>query len=306
MTRGLQLRGFDFRRLVFTLLPFLIALSTRAQDFSVLCADRTAIERVYYDHRLGQKPPFEQTLPPAAVENLVRQDRHKEAMLKQAYGVEISTAMLEAEVRRINATTRAPEMLAEIKAVLGNDPARFANAFAKPILVDRILRERFDNDDALHAPRRRQIEQMRNELLNAKTNGADFEKLLALLRRGFSNAVTETTWQLAARPAETNTPGVSEEEIRQRHGPGAQIMSTPESAGMEGKFFFEDLSGDLQKVLRVQLRKPGDISAVIETPGGFLLYVTKERTERELSVAVLSLPKRSFDEWLSEPARLQQ
>jgi hypothetical protein len=31
-------------------------------------ADRAAIERVYYNHRTGQKPPFEQALPAAALE----------------------------------------------------------------------------------------------------------------------------------------------------------------------------------------------------------------------------------------------
>src|ERR1039457_2979241 len=56
-----------------------------AADLASLCADRAAIERVYYNHRLGEKPPFEQVLPPATLENLVRQDLRKEAALKQAY-----------------------------------------------------------------------------------------------------------------------------------------------------------------------------------------------------------------------------
>src|SRR4051812_22173652 len=120
-----------------------------AGDLPRLCAHRAAIERVYYNHRLGDKPPFEQTMPPARLEELVRQDQHKEAVLKQAYGVEISAAQLAAEVNRINTTTQAPAMLAEIKAALGDDPARFAEMLAKPILVERELRQRFENDDTL-------------------------------------------------------------------------------------------------------------------------------------------------------------
>jgi hypothetical protein len=50
-------------------------------------------------------------------------------------------------------------------------------------------------------------------------------------------------------------------------------------------------------VLRVQLRRDGDASAVIETPGGFLLYVAKEKTDTALTVVCLSLPKRSYEEW---------
>jgi hypothetical protein len=273
-------------------------LAALAADLASLRADRAAIERVYYNHRLGEKLPFEQMLAPATLENLVRQDLRKEAALKQAYGVEVTSAMLDAEVQRINTTTRAPEMLVEIKAALGNDPERFARAMAKPILVERLLREKFDNDDALHAPQRRQVEQTRNELLAAKQNGAGCEKLLALLKRSHSNAVTETTWHLGARPAETNAPAADEIEIKKRFGPNAQVLSSPQTDGKAAKLYFEDLPGELQNVLRVQLRRAGDVSAVIEMPGGFQLYVTTEKTVAVLSVGGLSLPKRGYEQWL--------
>lgn len=290
----------------FLLLSLLAMAMGWSDDFSARCADRTAVERVYYNHRLGEKPPFEQALPPATLENLLQQDLRKEAVLKRAYGVEITPEMLAAEVQRITTTTRAPEMLAEIKAALGNDPARFARALAKPLLVERFLREKFDNDDALHAPQRRQVEQTRNELLAAKTSSANCERLLALLKRSHSNAVTETTWQLGARPAETNAPAADEIEIKKRFGPNAQILSSPPAAdGKERKFYFADLPGELQNVLRVQLRHPGDVSAVIETPSGFLLYVAREKTDTVLGVATLSLPKRNYEQWLAEQPNAQ-
>ena len=52
-------------------------------------------------------------------------------------------------------------------------------------------------------------------------------------------------------------------------------------------------SGYMLKTLR-------DVSAVIETPGGFLLYVAREKTDTALNVACLSLPKRSYEQWLYE------
>ncbi len=283
------------------LLALLAIAAGRNDDFGARCTDREAIERIYYNHRLGQKPPFEQTLPPATLENLVRLDLRKEAVLKKNYGVEITPAMLDAEVRRIDTTTRAPEVLAEIKAALDNDSDRFANSFARPIIVERLLRDKFDNDDAIHAPQRRLVEQMRNELLAAKTNGADASKLLALLKQKNSNAVAETTWQFTPRPAESNAPAANEAEIKKRFGPNAQVISPPQAGDRkEPKFYFEDLPADLQNVLRVQLRHAGDVSAVIEMPGGFLLCVAKEKTDAVLSAAVLSLPKRSYEEWLNE------
>jgi hypothetical protein len=242
--------------------------------------------------------------------------------------------MLDAEVQRINNTTRAPEILAEIKAALGNDATRFARAMAKPILVERLLRETFDNDDALHASQRHEMERVRTRLTNAAAafrssqgNEALTEKseirnpkseidqslltsaptnelvakLLALLKHVHSNEVSETIWQLGARPAETNAPTADEIEIKKRFGANAQILSSPHAAaGKEREFYFEDLPQELQQVLRVQLRQPGDVSAVIEMPGGFLLYLAKEKTATTLSVATLSLPKRSYEQWLNE------
>lgn len=283
------------------------SLITQGADFAALSADRTAIERVYYNHRTGTKPPFEQAVPPALIERLVKEDLKKEAVLQREYGIEMTPTLLEGEVLRINTTTRAPETLAKIKTALGNDATRFAVAFAKPILVERLLREKFDNDDALHAPQRRRVEQMRNEILAAKTNGADGDQLLALLKRSHSNAVTETTWQLGARPAQPAAAETADEvEIKKRFGPDAKLLSHPQDAdGKARSFYFVDLPGELQNVLRVQLRRPGDVSAVIETPGGFLLYVAKEKTDAVLSVASLSLPKRSYEQWLEEQSEMK-
>ena len=326
-----------FEQTILLLVLLSAVLVAPAADLISLCADRAAVERVYYNHRLGEKPPFKQVLPPGTLENLVRQDLRKETALKKTYGVEVTSAMLAAEVQRINTTTRAPDMLAEIKTALGNDPVRFANVFAKPILVERLLREKFDNDDALHAPQRREAEKVRARLLaetvaaarqsaaitssvnqgssaiksavlyrDTATSKLLVERRLALLKQTHSNAVTETTWQLAARPTETNVPTADEIEIKKRFGPNAQILSSPHAdTAREQIFYFEDLPGELQKVLRVQLRHPGDVSAVIETPGGFLLYVAKEKTDAVLSVAGLSLPKRSYEQWLKEQVKAE-
>ena len=57
---------------------------------------------------------------------------------------------------------------------------------------------------------------------------------------------------------------------------------------------------ELEHVLRVQLRQAGDVSAVIETPGGFLLYLAKEKAFETLSVVSLSVPKRNYEQWLEE------
>jgi hypothetical protein len=103
---------------------------------------------------------------------------------------------------------------------------------------------------------------------------------------------------LEAKVQRINAPIPDELETNQRFGPNAQISSSPR--GAERDHYFEDLAPALQDVLRVQLRQPGDVSAIIETPNGFLLCVAKEKTDTALAVACLSLPKRSYEQWLSE------
>jgi hypothetical protein len=274
-------------------------------ELAALCADRAAVERVYYNHRTGTKPPFEEALPVDQLRRLVESDLAREAALKNVYGIEITPAMVEAEVQRINTTTRAPDVLAEIKVALGNDTNRFARTVAKPIVVERLLRNRFENDDAIHAPQRRQAEQVREELLQKKSEARANEtgavsNLVSILKQAGVGQVAETIWQLGARGADTNSPTADELEIKQRFGPNAQLLSSPRSAGEERQFYFEDLPAELQRVLRAQLRQAGDVSAVIETPGGFLLYVCETRSDEALGVACLSLPKRSYEEWLNE------
>ena len=281
------------------ILSVVCGLSALADDFASLCADRLAVERVYYEHRTGAKPPFEETLPRATLEALVRQDLKKETVLRERCGVAISPAQIEAEVQRINTTTRAPEILAEIRAALGNDPAKFANIVAKPIVVERLLRERFDNDDALHLPQRRQAERVRVQLLAARSSGQAVANLVALLKRESANDVSEKTWLLAKRPVQTNSPSADELEIKRRFGPEAQILSTPRPEAAERNGHFEDLPPALRKVLSVQLQQPGDVSAVVEMPESFALFLLEKKTTEAVTLATLFLGKLSYEEWLS-------
>ena len=61
------------------LLLFLRVALAEGSELSVLCADRAALERVYHEHRTGTKPPFEEAMPPALLERLVREDAKKKA-----------------------------------------------------------------------------------------------------------------------------------------------------------------------------------------------------------------------------------
>ena len=208
--------------------------------------------------------------------------------------------MVEAEVQRINSTTRAPEMLAEIKAALGHDPIRFADAFARPVLVERLLRDKFENDEALHAAIRRECERVRSALLSARNNGANPAQLLAQLKQANPNAVMETSWQLGKRPVETSAPTAEEIEIKQRFGASAQMLSAPRGIAREGQILFPGAAGRTAEpaagaVAPARRRERGDRDA-----RGFRLYVASQTSEQTLSTACLSLLKRNYEEWLTK------
>lgn len=288
-------------RCIASFLPLLAGAALAQEDLSSLCADRAAVERVYYKHRTGEKPPFEKATPPELIQRLVQSDLHKEAVLKKIYGVEISPAQLDAETRRIDSATRAPDVLAELKAALGNDLARFDRAIAKPIVIERALRERFENDDRLHASQRHQIESVRAALLAAKTHGDSVDSRLARLKSSVTNQLVETIWQLGARPdTGPKAIGPNPLEIQERFGPKAQLISSPGQSGIEEKTYFGDLPSRLQAALRAQLQQPGDISAVIEMPARFVVYLAEEKTELSLKVASVSVPKMAYEQWLGE------
>jgi len=254
----------------------LICVNTHgADELAALCADRAAVERVYYHHRTGEKPPFEQVLPAEAIWRAVERDQQREAALRNIYALEITGPQLDAELKRIEADTRAPEILAELKRALGGDAARFARTVARPGLIERELRARFENDDQLHASVRRECESLREGCLNLRSTGKDVREIVELLKQCRTAQVSQHTWQLGARAAS----GDNSLDVLRPH--------------------FDELPAQLRQVLADQLRRPGDISATIETPDKFLLFVCTSKTTAELGAASLSLPKLNLETWLS-------
>ena len=275
----------------------LVPGAAQADDFTARCADCAAIERVYHAHRTGTKQTFEEAMSRALLEQVVRLDQRKEAVLRTIYAVEITPAMVAAEVERINSTTRAPEVLAEIKHALGDDAARFAAAMARPIIVECELRRRFDNDDKLHAAQRQEAYTARASLM-AKKPVANLHDVTWLLT---PRPADEKPAAPAASPTPTESKSASPTYTNEATARVAQSLTPPDKAapGKE-KLYFEDLDPELQKVLRAQLQNPGDVSAVIEMPGGFLVFLAKAKTVESLNAASLTIPKRSYEEWLAQ------
>jgi hypothetical protein len=261
------------------LLLFAAGAGAFAASVGELVDDRIAVERVYYARQLGAKAPFEQAVPRSVIERRVRQELLKERVLKNVYRLEITPKLVDEEVARIERSTMAGDMLAQIKLALANKPERFARSVAKPLVVDRVLRARFEADATPQAGKRAEADALRAKLLAAKP-----DERAALLKP--RTDTREVTWQLGAKPKAADV--------------ASALATLP---GVE-KQYFSDLHADMQKVLDAQLRQPGDVSAVFGSDYDFALYLATSRTVESLTVRAIEIPRLSFDEWLNAQARV--
>ncbi|MBC8095714.1 MAG: hypothetical protein H7Y43_07870, partial [Akkermansiaceae bacterium] len=296
---GVSVRKLGFRagagillRLLLTAVAFTTvraeAMAESTPDFSALVADRIAIERIYYNHRLETKPPFEEVLPRPLAEELVRRDLNKEHALKKSFGIEITAADLEAEARRMDAVTHAPEVLAELKQALNNDPKRFTQTVVRPIVVEKRLHGRFNEDSSLHVSERAKAERLRIELLKARQEKATPKQLKELLRS--AGKVSDQTWHFEGEPP---GPVFTTTAIQSSNYSGSGTARFGAVEPSDESISFGELQPELQTLLKAQLQKPGDLSAVVETDDGFLLFLTRDRTARRLHVTSLYIPKQN-------------
>lgn len=269
-------------------------------DFAALVADRVAIEHVYYLHREGNKPPFEEVLPRELADELVNRDLERERALKQK-GIEFGAADIAAEARRIDRASKAPEVLAELKKALDNDPVRFGRTVVKPILVERRLEELYHEDLASHSPVREQAERLRQQLLAVRLDEARPGRLQALIPVGAK--LVETTWRLDAPSGQSNSAAPVKESTASEDYRAEATAQWAVPGDSEKTASLSELRPELQALLREQLRRPGDVSAVVETDADFVVFVARDRTERLLRAAAIHLPKETYEFWLARQTR---
>ncbi len=121
------------------------------------------IEEVFWRHRAwpredaGAKPPLAATVAAEVVHRKAEDGLRQSRALAELWGVEIDGAALQAELERMAAHTRQPEVLRELFAALGDDPYRVAECLVRPLLAAQRLRE-LDARHERHAAARTLIE----------------------------------------------------------------------------------------------------------------------------------------------------
>jgi N-acetylneuraminic acid mutarotase len=119
-------------------------------------ACQTAVEEVYWRNRAwpeensAPKPSLHQVMPESAIRAKVDGYLRATNALERYWGRSITGQQLQAELDRQATQSRHPQTLRELWAAVGNDPMLGAECLARPILVDRMLRSYYANDDRFH------------------------------------------------------------------------------------------------------------------------------------------------------------
>jgi N-acetylneuraminic acid mutarotase len=144
---NMRARGLIVAALV---IPAWLSLSVDAVARDLTIAERVeaqdAIDRVYYAHQLGASRRFEEAFPRPMLEEKVRAYLRQTVALESLWQERITAEMLRGELDRVTRDTRMPDRLREIFAALRDDPFVIQECLLRPLLVERLARERFAAD----------------------------------------------------------------------------------------------------------------------------------------------------------------
>jgi len=279
--------------LAFSPLPFLIPDAiARDLTFEARVKAQRAIEQVYWNHRIwpkenrGAKPPLDAVLSDAQIRARVENYLKKSNALEELWGRPLTAQQLQAEMERVAARTRSPELLREMFAALDNDPFLIAETLARQTLVDRLIRGWYARDERFHGDVRRRAEA-------ALARASDVGQLRAL-----GAAYDETTLRLrrpGEEPARKKQGEVvfDEEDWREWLGgpAGGLGVGARPAHGMKVPPDGESVSTYLE---RLALMATGQL---IEEDGAFLVTTVLRKEHDSLTMATASWPKTTFEAW---------
>src|SRR6516165_6355344 len=131
--------------------------SARTLTFEERLAYQYAIEEVYWRHRIWPndnpqpKPPLDVIVSQREIHQKVEGYLRKSKLVAEQRGSPVSASELQAEMERMAAHTKDPDMLRELFEALGNDPLVIAECLARPILAERLIADLPAQNKANHA-----------------------------------------------------------------------------------------------------------------------------------------------------------
>jgi hypothetical protein len=213
---------------------------------------RTAVERAYGNDAVP---------PAAALVSLINEALEREAA--SAVGVAPTAADLAALSRHADETTKAPDLLARVKAIFGTDRASYERTYLAPKVVNSKLRAYFDGSRELHQAERAKAEEALALVKSGKT----------LVEAAAATGLTTRAFEL---PGEGQAP------------PAAVAGLLPKGLP----------SGNAQLLAIVSALQPGQVhDQVVEDAGGFSIVRLIALDGGTYRGETCGISKRRYDSW---------
>ena len=196
----------------------------------------------------------------------------------QSLNVPTGNAAVEAEARRIDANTKAPEILKKIKDVYGSDRSGYLNTFVRVVYAERFLYNQvFLKDPAVHSAQRKKAEEF---LAAARKDPAAFGTIAKEL------GLAPVTLTLSREK------GIRREDAAERGTPGG----SPDAGAVE-------VEQAARTISVLSGLKSGEVAPVVlEWPEDYLVIRLLRREGAASRIASVTVPKRTFDDWFWESA----
>ncbi len=263
-------------RVVSLVVSFLTASGGVPLSVSARLDYERAVERTRYQFVIGNTRPFDEVYPRSVFEKRVQREAAEERVLKNVFGLAVTPKLLDQELDRIEKSTKAPDQWEAIKKTLKNDRRLIEEVFCRPLLVDRALRAKFAFDQKIHAVPHQKAREARAAFLEGKQ--VPGSKVVVARRKGEAAPTTEE--MLGKAKEEASVP---------------RVLSPPKEDQQSGPV---TLDPEVTAVLEKELKRPGDVTTILEERDCFEVFRLIEVTNESWKLDAVRFSKVDFDSWL--------
>jgi N-acetylneuraminic acid mutarotase len=273
--------------------------SQRTLSFEERVSYQKAIEGVYWRHRIwpkerpDPKPSLDSVMSNAQLEKKVTDYLRNSLALENYWQRAITAEQLQAEMDRMAAHTRQPEVLRELFEALGNDPFVIAECLARPAVAERLLTNWYAYDQRIHGElkQRAQTElQTRPSVEQMKQLSGKYSEI-ELLKNNGSRERTPHGPEHGVKLTSSEWDQTVEKLAAAFDKPGSHLMN-----GRDGL-----LGRPRPSVAPYQAIPIGKLSLLQENEERFYATAVLEKTDQRLKLATVSWLKESLELWLARP-----
>jgi N-acetylneuraminic acid mutarotase len=264
-------------------------------SLSARIAAQRAIEQVYWQHRIWPtentqpKPPLKKVMPDSKIQAKVEEALRKSNALQTYWQRPINGEQLQAEINRMVHDSKAPDVLREQFAALGNDPHLIAEIIARPILADRLIGDFYSSDARFHGAVKAQAEAaLKNFNGDSPSHSFGVASIAQLKNLGGQY-----------REMELGKNGPASDSVSTAHGLAGKANSINlDAAGWNAAINHLATSFTVGTTSLASTGLPiGQLSTLQEDSNRFYVTAVLSKTADSVKVAEVSWNKVPFEQW---------